>query len=282
MAQNPNEIIIPPKTWLDKLSNDYAIGVANLKLLAELKGSIDQLNKSLPIILSSSLQDKAALESGAVLPYQVFRISLATVFADAPYPCQGFMTVLAFGSDGLVDSVSLKFNTQQANNVPLAAGINPIPMSFYRFYLTNSLAQPGKTLTIFCSNGNPNVGTGNQAKKPTTGAPQIIFNAAFGAIPIGTYLSLLLDCQGVNRILLFAISTLDVPVALQAMGNIENVPATSSLINGLIPCPIGSVITTHVGIGLAYDDWHPYVGAQVGVAVNPTVGSLIIYAVVQE
>lgn len=81
-----------------------------------------------------------------------------------------------------------------------------------------------------------------------------------------------------KRLLLRADSSLDQAVQIQATGNIEN------SVNGAVgipvaePCPAGGKIS----IGLAWDDWHPYIGCQITIAIAPTTGMLIVSAVIQE
>ncbi len=38
----------------------------------------------------------------------------------------------------------------------------------------------------------------------------------------------------------------------------------------------------NLNVGLVWDDWHPYVGVRITVAVVPTAGVLTIWAVIQE
>jgi len=38
----------------------------------------------------------------------------------------------------------------------------------------------------------------------------------------------------------------------------------------------------NLSVGLAWDDWHPFVGIEIVLAVAPTAGTLTISAVIQE
>ncbi len=81
-----------------------------------------------------------------------------------------------------------------------------------------------------------------------------------------------------KRLLLKVESSLDRAVQIQAIGNINSARDGAVDINGPLPCIANGKIT----IGLAWDDWHPYVGCEITVAVAPTTGTLTISAVIQE
>jgi len=73
-------------------------------------------------------------------------------------------------------------------------------------------------------------------------------------------------------------SSLDQAVQIQALGNIGNTVNGATDINTPQPCAAGGKIS----IGLPWDDWNPYIGCEITVAVAPTTGILTISAVVQE
>jgi len=81
-----------------------------------------------------------------------------------------------------------------------------------------------------------------------------------------------------KRLLLRVDSSLDQAVQIQAIGNIGNTTNGATDINAPHPCPADGKIS----IGLAWDDWHPYIGCEITIAVAPTVGTLVISAVIQE
>jgi len=81
-----------------------------------------------------------------------------------------------------------------------------------------------------------------------------------------------------KRLLLKVDSSLNQAIQIQAIGNINNARDEAVDINGPLPCVANGKMT----IGLAWDDWHPYVGVEITVAVAPTAGILTIWAVVQE
>jgi len=88
----------------------------------------------------------------------------------------------------------------------------------------------------------------------------------------------MLDWQKGKRLILKVTSTLDVAITVQPVGNIEKAINGAVNIDGILPCAAYSNIT----VGLAWDDWHPYVGAIVTHAVAPTVGIVKVEAVIQE
>lgn len=45
-----------------------------------------------------------------------------------------------------------------------------------------------------------------------------------------------------------------------------------------LPCTANG----NISVGLAWDDWQPYIGVRVTAAVAPTAGLLSVWAVVQE
>jgi len=73
-------------------------------------------------------------------------------------------------------------------------------------------------------------------------------------------------------------SSLDQAVGIQLIGNTVDDMELATDINGVLPCSAGG----NISIGLAWDDWHPYIGVRVTVAVAPTAGVLTISAVIQE
>ncbi|MBA7683636.1 hypothetical protein ES703_92010 [subsurface metagenome] len=81
-----------------------------------------------------------------------------------------------------------------------------------------------------------------------------------------------------KRLVIKVTSTLDQAIAVQAVGNIENTVHGAVNINAPLPCAAFSNIT----VGLAWDDWHPYIGAIITHAVAPTVGIVKVEAVIQE
>ena len=81
-----------------------------------------------------------------------------------------------------------------------------------------------------------------------------------------------------KRLLLRIDSSLDQAVQIQAIGNIGNTVNGAVDIGTPKPCNAGSKIS----LGLAWDDWQPYIGCKITIATSPTTGMLIVTAVIQE
>ena len=83
-----------------------------------------------------------------------------------------------------------------------------------------------------------------------------------------------------KRILFKVESSLNKAVNIQLIGNIVDSKDLATDINGPLPCTANG----NISVGLAWDDWHPYIGVKVIVATGaePTAGILTISAVVQE
>jgi len=95
----------------------------------------------------------------------------------------------------------------------------------------------------------------------------------------GTFYSdKMVDFRNGKRILFKVESSLNQAVNIQIIGNIQDTKDLATDINGVLPCSANG----NISVGLAWDDWHPYVGIKITVAVAPTAGILTISAVVQE
>ena len=88
----------------------------------------------------------------------------------------------------------------------------------------------------------------------------------------------MLDWKKGKRLILKVTSTLDQAITVQVVGNIENAIFGAVNINAPLPCAAFSNIT----VGLAWDDWHPYIGAVLAHAVAPAAGTVKVEAVIQE
>jgi len=279
-ASSPQvKIVVPPPGLVDSLSSDRAFNIENLAMLTKLSMLLDTLNRNF-LTLPSAINDKAALESGQIFPYQIFNVPLDSVLDGVSTASRrqtsGLMNVLAVGTDGLIDTVSIKLNSQQADPIQ-PKYVNPIPLPFYSFYVTSTLAQPGKSLVILCSNTtNPNFGTGAMAKALISGAPSTIYSAAL--LAAGTYYTAMVDCKGVSRVAFRINNGLDVAVTAQAITNFTNSSADADLI--ATPVPIASL--DRATIIPAWDNWNPYMGIVLAVAAIPAAGTLSVQAVVQE
>lgn len=81
-----------------------------------------------------------------------------------------------------------------------------------------------------------------------------------------------------KRLVIKVESLLDQALQIQVVGNITDNYYLATDINAAIPCPAQG----NISIGLAWDDWHPFIGARITTAVAPTSGILTISAVIQE
>lgn len=108
-------------------------------------------------------------------------------------------------------------------------------------------------------------------------APETIFNQEVRAV--GT-----VDCDRMadyrrgKRILIKVESSLDQAVNIQVVGNIEDSMGLATNLNAALPVAANGNIT----IGLAWDDWHPFVGARIIIGVAPTTGRLKVEYSIQE
>jgi len=95
----------------------------------------------------------------------------------------------------------------------------------------------------------------------------------------GTFYSpKMVDWTKGKRLVLKVHSTLNQSIQVTAVGNIRNSRTGIVEIGSSLPCAAESDIT----IGLAWDDWMPYVGVKIVVSTTPTTGVLEVEAVVQQ
>lgn len=73
-------------------------------------------------------------------------------------------------------------------------------------------------------------------------------------------------------------SSLNQACQIQLIGNTVDDMELATDINGPLPCSANG----NISVGLAWDDWHPYIGVRITTAVAPTAGILSISAVIQE
>lgn len=88
----------------------------------------------------------------------------------------------------------------------------------------------------------------------------------------------MIDFRNGKRLLLKVESTLDQNVLIQVVGN--SAGSYYQAVNIAAPWPC--VANGNITIGLAWDDWHPFIGVRVIAAVAPTTGMLKVDAVIQE
>ncbi|MBA7701988.1 hypothetical protein ES703_110739 [subsurface metagenome] len=107
--------------------------------------------------------------------------------------------------------------------------------------------------------------------------PEQIFSKAI--LSAGTFYSdKMVNWANGKRILFKVESSLNQAVNIQLIGNVQDTKELATDINGVLPCTANG----NISVGLAWDDWHPYVGVRITVAEVPTAGILTISAVIQE
>jgi len=95
---------------------------------------------------------------------------------------------------------------------------------------------------------------------------------------IGTFHSELVNWKKGKRLLLKVKNTLNQIVQIQPIGNIRD--AIDGAVNILPAWPCAA--NGYISVGLAWDDWHPFIGCDITTAVAPTAGEVKVEVVVQE
>jgi hypothetical protein len=109
------------------------------------------------------------------------------------------------------------------------------------------------------------------------GDPDLIFEQAIRNA--GTFFTTKrVDFRRGKRLIMRAENTLDQAVILQTIGNFQDTEVGATDIGLAVPGPAN----TNTSIGLAWDDWHPYIALRMTIAVAPANGFLRIYSVTQE
>jgi len=93
-----------------------------------------------------------------------------------------------------------------------------------------------------------------------------------------TFYSTMVNWSNGKRLIIKVVSSLDQAVQIQIIGNTVDSRLLATDIEGPLPCVAGG----NISVGLAWDDWHPYIGVQITTAVAPTAGTLTVTATVQE
>ncbi len=107
--------------------------------------------------------------------------------------------------------------------------------------------------------------------------PQEIFKGAVRAA--GTIFgNQMVDFRNGKRLSFKIESSLNQAIQIQVFGNFDK---TEKLATDIGP-PLAIVANGNGAIGLAFDDWQPYIGTRIVVPLAPTVGILYIRAVQQE
>lgn len=111
------------------------------------------------------------------------------------------------------------------------------------------------------------------AKEPITLMDHIAIRAA------GNYQSdKIADIRDIKRLFIKVESSLDQAATIQLVGNI--VESFNLVTNVGLPvvCPANG----NISFGLAWDDWQPFIGVTLNLALAPVAGVITIYAVEQE
>lgn len=107
--------------------------------------------------------------------------------------------------------------------------------------------------------------------------PEHIFEQAIRSI--GVFQSdTMVDFRNGKRLLFKIESTLDQAVTIQVIGNQSDTFNLATNIDG----PFAVAANGNITIGLAWDDWHPYVGIIITAAIAPAAGILSIWSMIQE
>ncbi|KKM78809.1 hypothetical protein LCGC14_1356300 [marine sediment metagenome] len=97
-------------------------------------------------------------------------------------------------------------------------------------------------------------------------------------VTAATFYSTMVNWSNGKRLVIKVESSLDQAVQIQIIGNNVNSTTLATDINSPLPCEASG----NISVGLAWDDWTPYVGVKITTAVAPTTGTLTITATVQE
>lgn len=81
-----------------------------------------------------------------------------------------------------------------------------------------------------------------------------------------------------KRLVIKVESSLDQDCDIQVIGNVADTRELATDVGDLLPCAANG----NVSAGLAFDDWHPFIGVRIETALAPTAGILTITAVIQE
>ena len=132
---------IPPQRLLDYLSRVDELLILNTKAIRDLDVAI---NLYLPRQGLSLADLKRLLESGELIPYRVIELDMTVARTDELIVVEGDR--LNVQTDGTLDGVTIRFNMQSSDPVPVKY-FNPWRQQFFQLFLTHT-AQAGKTLYL--------------------------------------------------------------------------------------------------------------------------------------
>jgi len=107
--------------------------------------------------------------------------------------------------------------------------------------------------------------------------PEQIYSHAIRA-PGTFYSDKMVDWTRGKRILFKVESTLNQAAQIQLIGNKDDNKDLATDVGAALPCAANG----NISVGPAWDDWHPFMGVRITVAVAPTAGILNIWQVLQE
>jgi hypothetical protein len=142
---------LPNQGIADYLSRIDELLIANLmlnrQLLVNIQTTMPGTDRLQKYGTSLSLNEmKKALETGEFVPYEVKSYSMNSALTDEPITIEGDNLAAAVSSGGTLDGVTVRFNQQSADAVPLNF-FNPWRQPFFQIFLTFT-AQTGKTLYL--------------------------------------------------------------------------------------------------------------------------------------
>lgn len=196
-------------------------------------------------------------------------IGLSTAHTDAELKTVGGYNYCIAWSDGNLEGCSIKLKDQSSNSIDLGRFPGfPLPSETTNLFITNDVRAGRTSLILGFSTGEP-LRLSSQ-RQIVTGT---VYNAAITTI--GSFQSTWFNYSS-GRLLIDVVSTLDQDCSIQLVGNIEASYNTAKDIGVPLNCPAAGALPGGLDIGLAEDDWHPYIGVTITTAVAPTTGTLTI------
>lgn len=173
--------------------------------------------------------------------------------------------------DGSTEGITVTQKTHDAAAINLGRYVGfPLLPDTTKIFVTSDVRAGRTSLVLGFTKGTPLQLT---AQRQIVTAE--IYNTAI--VAIGTFYSTWFNYTN-GRLLIDIVSTLDAACSVQLVGNISEDYTTAKNIGAPVPIAIGSVTTSGADIGLAYDDWHPYIGVVITTVAAPTAGTLVINA----
>ena len=136
-----NTVEIPKQRLFDYLTRIDELVIENTKAIRSLEAAV---NIILGIQQLSLPELKQRLESGQWVPYRVIKLDMTAARTDEPIVVEGDR--LNVQTDGTLDGVTIRFNMQNSDPVPVKY-FNPWRQQFFQLFLTHT-AQAGKTLYL--------------------------------------------------------------------------------------------------------------------------------------